>query len=57
MLVYPRSGCGDTMCRLFDHLLVRVSQAGQELASGSIGALLVSLYNMVWGCWIFASSW
>jgi hypothetical protein len=28
MLVYPRSGCGDTVCNLFAHLLVCVSQAG-----------------------------
>jgi hypothetical protein len=27
-LVYPRRGCGDTMCRLFAHLLVCISQAG-----------------------------
>jgi hypothetical protein len=32
MLVYPRGGCGDTMCRLFAHLLVCISQAGLELA-------------------------
>jgi hypothetical protein len=66
MLVYPRSGCGNITFRLFAHLLVWVSQAGLELASGSMGALLVSQCNMVWrsfvwaggsGCQTFAYSW
>jgi hypothetical protein len=42
MLVYPRGSCGNTLSRLFAHLLVCVSQAGLELASGSAGALLFS---------------
>jgi hypothetical protein len=28
ILIYPRSGCGDTACHLFAHLLVCISQAG-----------------------------
>jgi hypothetical protein len=68
MLVYPRGGCGSTMCHLFAHLLVCVSQAGLELpsTSGSMGSLLFSQCNMAWrsfvwaggsGCWSFANSW
>jgi hypothetical protein len=66
LLVYPRGGCGSTTCHLFAHLLVCVSQAGLELASGSVGALLVSQCNMVWrsfvqaggsGCWEFCFFW
>jgi hypothetical protein len=71
MLVYPRGRCGNTMCCLFAHLLVCVSQAGLELASGSVGALLFSQSYMVWrrflwaggsgcqsfdsSCWFFSS--
>jgi hypothetical protein len=47
MLVYPRSGCGNTMCHLFAHLLVCISQAGLEPASGGMGVLLFSQCNMV----------
>jgi hypothetical protein len=66
MLVYPRGGCGNAMCHLFAHLLVCVSQAGLELASGITGALLFSQWNVMWRsfvrasgseCWIFYSSW
>jgi hypothetical protein len=63
MLVYPKGGCGSTVCRLFAHLLVCVSQAGLELASSHSGALLVSQYNIVWRSFVwagdqgFASSW
>jgi hypothetical protein len=35
MLVYPKGGCVSITCCLFAHLLVCVSQAGLELASGS----------------------
>jgi hypothetical protein len=38
--VYPSSGCGNTECPLFVYLLVCISQAGLELASGGMGALL-----------------
>jgi hypothetical protein len=48
MLVYPRGGCGNTVCRLFAHLLVCISQAGLEPASGSMGALLFSQCNVAW---------
>jgi hypothetical protein len=48
MLVYPRGSCGNTACCLFAHLLVCVSQAGLELVSGSIGALLFSQCNVAW---------
>jgi hypothetical protein len=48
MLVYPRGGCGSTTCHLFAHLLVCISQAGLEPASGSTGALLVSQCNVAW---------
>jgi hypothetical protein len=66
MLVYPRVSCGNTECRLFAHLLVCISQAGLELASGGTGALLFFQCNMAWrsfvqargsGCQSFASSW
>jgi hypothetical protein len=42
MLVYPRHSCGNTVCRLFAHLLVCISQAGLEPLSGGAGALLFS---------------
>jgi hypothetical protein len=48
MLVYPKVGCGGSACRLFAHLLVCISQASFEPASGSTGALLFSLCNVVW---------
>jgi hypothetical protein len=66
LLVYPRGSCGNITCCLFAHLVVCVSQAGLELASGSVGPLLVSQCNVVWealcglgiwGCQSFASSW
>jgi hypothetical protein len=65
MLVYPRVSCGNTICHLFAHLLVCVSQAGLELVSVGAGALLFSQCNVAWrsfvwaggsGCWNFASS-
>jgi hypothetical protein len=66
MLVYPRGGCGNRTCRLFVHLLVYISQACLEFASGGAGALLFSQCNMVQrsfvptggsGCQSFDSSW
>jgi hypothetical protein len=66
MLVYPRGGCGNTVCCLFTHLLVCISQTDLEVVSGGVGALLDSQCNMAWRsfvpagdseCWIFASSW
>jgi hypothetical protein len=66
VLVYPRGGCGSTTGHLFAYLLICISQAGLELASGSIGALLISQCNMAWrsfvqpggsGCQCFAYSW
>jgi hypothetical protein len=42
MLVYPRGGCGSTVCHSFAHLLVCTSQAGYEPVSVSTGALLVT---------------
>jgi hypothetical protein len=42
MLIYPRGSCWSIACRLFAHLLVCISQAGLKLASGGMGALLVS---------------
>jgi hypothetical protein len=45
-LVYPMGGCGSIACRLFAHLLVCVSQAGLELVSGGVGALLFSQCNV-----------
>jgi hypothetical protein len=66
MVVYPRGSCGNTVCHLFPHLLVCISQAGLEPASGSTGALLFSQCNVpwkrfVWGwgfsVWSFDSSW
>jgi hypothetical protein len=58
MLVYPRVGCGSTMCTcfLFALLLVYVSQAGLEIVSGSAGALLVSQCKMVWRSFVWAGN-
>jgi hypothetical protein len=66
VLVYPRGDCGDTMCHLFAHLLVCISQAGLEPVSVGTGALLVSQCNMAWRSFVragglrcrgFSSSW
>jgi hypothetical protein len=66
MLVYPRRICGNTACHLFAHLLVWISQAGLEPASGDVGPLLFSQCNVVWrsfaqaggsGCQSFDFSW
>jgi hypothetical protein len=46
ILVYSRGGCGNTAWHLFAHLLVCVSQAGLELASGGVGAFLFSECNV-----------
>jgi hypothetical protein len=43
-----RGGCGNTAWCLFAHLLVCISQAGLELVSGSMGALLFSQCNVAW---------
>jgi hypothetical protein len=56
VLVYPWGGCGNTMCHLFAHLLVCVSQVGLELASGGMGALLFSQCNMAWRSFVWAGS-
>jgi hypothetical protein len=48
MLVYPRGSCGNTVCCLFAHLLVCISQAGLELVSRGVGTLLFSQCNMAW---------
>jgi hypothetical protein len=48
LLVYPRGSCGNNMCHLFAHLLVCISQAGLELDSGSMGALLFPQCNLAW---------
>jgi hypothetical protein len=64
-LVYPRDTCGNTACHLLAHLLVCISQAGLEPASGSVAPLLFSQCNVAWrsfvqarglGCQSFASS-
>jgi hypothetical protein len=66
ILVYSRGSCGSTTCYLFAHLLVCISQAGLEPASGCTGALLCSQYNVAWRSFVwargseyqnFASSW
>jgi hypothetical protein len=46
MLVYPKGSCRNTAYCLFAHLLVCISQAGLELASGAAGVLLFSQCNM-----------
>jgi hypothetical protein len=55
MLVYPRDSCGNTICCLFAYLLICISQAGLELASGSMGALLFSHCNVMLRSFIQAS--
>jgi hypothetical protein len=42
------------MCHLFAHLLVCISQAGLELDSGSMGALLFPQCNVVWRTFVWA---
>jgi hypothetical protein len=54
LLAYPRGGCGSTACCLFAHLLVCISQAGLELVSGGMGALLVSQCNVTWRSFVWA---
>jgi hypothetical protein len=54
MLVYPRGSCGNTTWCLFAHLLVCVSRARLELASGGAGALLFSQCNMAWISFVWA---
>jgi hypothetical protein len=54
MLVYPRGSCGNTVCLLFAHLFFCISQAGLELASGSVGPLLFSQCNMAWRSCVMA---
>jgi hypothetical protein len=49
MLICTRVIYGSNACHLA-HL--RVCQAGSELASGSAAALLVSLFNVEWGCYV-----
>jgi hypothetical protein len=65
MLVFSRGSYGNTVCHLFAHLLVCISLAGLEQASGA-EALLFPQCNMAWrsfiqargvGYWSFASSW
>jgi hypothetical protein len=65
-LVYPRGGCANAVCCLLAHLLVCVSQAGLELVSGSVAALLFFQCNVTWrgfvpaggsGCWSLSYSW
>jgi hypothetical protein len=53
MLIWPRIVCGSTTCHLA-HLVVCFSQASYVLASGSTTALLVSLFNVQWGCYAWA---
>jgi hypothetical protein len=54
LLFYPRGDCGNTVCHLFAHLLVCVSQTGLELASGGMGGLLFSHCNVVWRIFVWA---
>jgi hypothetical protein len=53
MLFYPRGSCGNTTCLLFGHLLVCISQAGLEPASGGAGAFLVSQCNVAWRSFVW----
>jgi hypothetical protein len=52
MLIFPRGGCGSTVCHLFAHLLV--CQVLKELVLGVTGALLVSRYTVAWGSYVQA---
>jgi hypothetical protein len=51
MLIWPRVVCGSTACCL-THLVVRIfpSHLGTAV-SGSVGALLVSPFNVKWECY------
>jgi hypothetical protein len=51
--MWPRVVCGSSACHLA-HLVVRVFQAVWALVSGGMEALLVSLFNMEWGCYAWA---
>jgi hypothetical protein len=54
MLIWPRVVCGSTVYCLA-HLVVHIFQAFWVLASGSgPGALLVSPFNVKWGCYAWA---
>jgi hypothetical protein len=48
-----RGTCGNTACCLFVHLLVCISQAGVEPASGNAGALLFSQCNVAWRSFVW----
>jgi hypothetical protein len=50
MLIWPRVVCGSTKCHLA-HLVVCIFPSSLELASGGVGALLVSPFNVEWGCY------
>jgi hypothetical protein len=56
LLVYTKGGCESTMCCLFAHLLVCISQAGLGPASGGMGALLICQCKMVWKAFVPAGS-
>jgi hypothetical protein len=51
--VCPGGLCWFTMCHLA-HLVICIFQAVWELVSGGAGALLVSPFNMEWGCYAWA---
>jgi hypothetical protein len=52
MLIWPMVVYGSTTCCLA-HLVICFSQAVRELASGGVRALLVCLFNMEWGCYVW----
>jgi hypothetical protein len=53
MLICPREYCVPLICSSG----VLSLPSSWELASGSKGALLVSLFNVVWGCYAQAGVW
>jgi hypothetical protein len=53
MLISPRIVCGSTVCHLA-HLVVHVFPITWDLVSGGTGALLVSPFNVEWGCYAWA---
>jgi hypothetical protein len=53
MLIWPRVVCGSTVC-LLAHLVVCIFPSSLGAGVGGAGALLVSPFNVEWGCYAWA---
>jgi hypothetical protein len=54
MLIWPRVVCGSTACCLLTLWSVTSQAVWALVSGGSTGALLVSLFNVKWGCYVWA---